>query len=445
MKFSVSTKKSAPRAAPLPTSSRFPGGNSFTASSMLSDPRGITASGRRTVRGLRLSSSGIILALCLGFTAFSVIHGEAVRNAALDAARIFVYSVLPSLFPFAVASGLLIRCGMAEACERAMSKPFRRAFELSGALGSALALGALAGYPIGAKTVISLYSDGKCSREEAERALALCSVPGIGFTVAGIGAGMLGSLEAGALIWLSCLLAAITVGALTKPKNAANPRNCYAKPENAVSPNSTANSENAANPHNNAITPPEHEPPGSPKRSDILPPSAIITETVSEAALSMVRICAFLIFFRVISEFFVGITASFPFSHTEGARNYISAAIQAILEFSSGCAAISALPVLSSLSGISSYLSSFPVLSTFSELSAVSLGKSTVSTALRGALIAATVSWSGFSVHLQTASFIMDTGLKMKKYYAAKILSAALSPVFFLGITASLSFIRGFF
>mgnify|MGYP007069437717 CR=1 FL=1 len=48
----------------------------------------------------------------------------------------------------------------------------RPLFHVSGACASAFALGFIGGYPVGAKTAISLYENGMCTKTEAERLLA---------------------------------------------------------------------------------------------------------------------------------------------------------------------------------------------------------------------------------------------------------------------------------
>ncbi len=60
-------------------------------------------------------------------------------------------------------------------------------FRAGGACSSALALGFVGGYPVGARTAIALYENGQCSKTEAERLLAFCNNSGPAFILGGGG------------------------------------------------------------------------------------------------------------------------------------------------------------------------------------------------------------------------------------------------------------------
>ena len=77
-------------------------------------------------------------------------------------------TVIPSLFPFMVISELLVSSGAGEALGRLFSRMMRRIFGISGAGASALFLGSMCGFPVGAKTAVSLYDRGVISRSECQ-------------------------------------------------------------------------------------------------------------------------------------------------------------------------------------------------------------------------------------------------------------------------------------
>ena len=80
--------------------------------------------------------------------------------------------ILPSLFPFFVLSGLVVELGLVGYAGRALECVMYPLFRVPGACASALALGFIGGYPVGARTAIGLYEKGLCSKIEAERLLA---------------------------------------------------------------------------------------------------------------------------------------------------------------------------------------------------------------------------------------------------------------------------------
>ena len=96
--------------------------------------------------------------------------------------------IIPSLFPFFVLSSLVVELGLAGYLGRLLEGLMRPLFHVSGACASAFALGFIGGYPVGAKTAISLYENGMCTKTEAERLLAFCNNSGPAFILGVVGA-----------------------------------------------------------------------------------------------------------------------------------------------------------------------------------------------------------------------------------------------------------------
>ena len=122
--------------------------------------------------------------------------------------------IIPSLFPFFVLSSLVVELGLAGYLGRLLEGLMRPLFHVSGACASAFALGFIGGYPVGAKTAISLYENGMCTKTEAERLLAFCNNSGPAFILGVVGAGVFGSGRVGLLLYLTHAAASILVGIL---------------------------------------------------------------------------------------------------------------------------------------------------------------------------------------------------------------------------------------
>ena len=60
--------------------------------------------------------------------------------------------ITPSLFPFFVLGGAITELGIPQRLSRSLSEPMSRLFGVSGAGASALVIGVLGGYPLGAAT-----------------------------------------------------------------------------------------------------------------------------------------------------------------------------------------------------------------------------------------------------------------------------------------------------
>ena len=119
---------------------------------------------------------------------------------------------IPALFPFFVASSLVVETGGAAWLGRIFARPVRMLFGLPGAAASALVLGLSGGYPVGARTVRELYDRGLLQKTDAERALACCNNTGPGFLIGLCGVSLLGSVSAGVLLYSIHLLSALLVG-----------------------------------------------------------------------------------------------------------------------------------------------------------------------------------------------------------------------------------------
>ena len=122
--------------------------------------------------------------------------------------------ILPSLFPFFVLSSLVVELGMSRYLGRLLEPVMAPLFRVNGSCATALALGFVGGYPVGARTAIQIYENGQCSRTEAERMLAFCNNSGPAFILGVVGAGVFESGTAGLLLYLSHLLASLLVGVL---------------------------------------------------------------------------------------------------------------------------------------------------------------------------------------------------------------------------------------
>ena len=136
--------------------------------------------------------------------------------AAREGVTLCLQTVLPSLFPFFVLSSLLVQSDVPRLLSRAMAGVMYPLFGVSGAGASALILGLLGGYPVGARTVAELYGRGEIAREEAEQLLAFCNNSGPGFFLGVCGTAVFGSARAGAYLYLIHVGAALVTGVLLR-------------------------------------------------------------------------------------------------------------------------------------------------------------------------------------------------------------------------------------
>lgn len=89
--------------------------------------------------------------------------------------NLWFQKMIPTLLPFMILSGILIRLNLTEGVVR-LAHPFLRFLFRTSPNGTyTLIMGFLCGFPMGARIVGELYAAGKLSKWEAERLLAFCN------------------------------------------------------------------------------------------------------------------------------------------------------------------------------------------------------------------------------------------------------------------------------
>ena len=155
----------------------------------------------------------VCLALCFLLVRFLADAAD-VRQATAEALSLCARSVVPALFPFLVVSSLLLRLGFGELAAPWLAGLLEPLFQVPGACSSALLLGLVGGYPIGAQTAADLYREGLADRAEAERLLAFANNSNPVFLISVLGAGAFDSVRTGVWLWLIHVLSALLTGLL---------------------------------------------------------------------------------------------------------------------------------------------------------------------------------------------------------------------------------------
>lgn len=270
-----------------------------------------------------------------------------IKNSALcaeyvaEGIDVCIRSVIPSLFPYMVICSLTVSSGLAKYLGRLLSKPFSALFALDGGCAAAVLLGAVAGFPMGAKTAVDSYKNGLCTKEEAERVCCFCNNTGPAFLIGGIGVGFFGDAKAGVRLYIIQLISAMLIGILL---SLGKERRFSSKKEKIVF-------------------------------------SPDISAAVRSSASAVLTVCGFVIFFKVLNGAIISVLSAFKLKR-------LSPLLFTLCEVTSGSMA-------------AAEAGSLP-------------------------LAAFAVGWSGLCVHAQSAGFMLNEGLKMKKYIICKALHGAL-------------------
>lgn len=121
-------------------------------------------------------------------------------------------NIIPSLFPFMVLSTYVAQCPFTSFLAQIGEKACLKIFKTNGYGVTAVILGLLGGYPIGAKTVAEFYESGRITKNEAERLFVWCINPGPAFVITSVGSFMLSSFTSGLILYASTLLSSLVMG-----------------------------------------------------------------------------------------------------------------------------------------------------------------------------------------------------------------------------------------
>lgn len=266
-----------------------------------------------------------------------------------NALSVCATGLIPSLFPFIVTVGIIDLSGLSAVISNILGKPVEFIFGIPREAVTAVILGAVGGFPIGAVCVRRLYMSGKLTKSESERLLCFTNNASPAFCIGVIGINFFGSVGFGIRLYLCQLAAAIIIGISGRQRILRN-RTAATAPKNSI--------------------------------------SQIITSSISDGGLTMLKICSFAVFFAVAGDIVCLIC-----------EHYMGTAV---------CTVSAALTEL-----------------TLAARKCAEYG------GMAGKLICAfAVGFSGMSVHMQTASVLSDCDISMSAYYKAKFIHGLMCAVF---------------
>lgn len=140
-------------------------------------------------------------------------YSPSVRNGVRDGVDLCVSSVIPSLFIFTVLAVFVFSSGLAALAGRLVEPVFKRLFGLSGEQSAVMLLSFVSGYPVGARLIASMYDRGGISLFKGRLMLLYCVNAGPAFIVTAVGAAVLGSASDGVRLLISHLSASTVMAA----------------------------------------------------------------------------------------------------------------------------------------------------------------------------------------------------------------------------------------
>lgn len=150
----------------------------------------------------------IILTL---FTISLIIFSDSNLLAAQNGIVLWATKVFPSLFPFLVATELLCKSNFTYLLGKLLNRFVKPLFNVPGEAASAIILGTISGYPVGAKVVCNLKKEKIISKIEAERLIAYTNNSGPLFILSTVGIALFQNKKLGFILLVSHVVSAFFV------------------------------------------------------------------------------------------------------------------------------------------------------------------------------------------------------------------------------------------
>lgn len=192
-----------------------------------------------------LKRNGVTILFCL-FTVCLVLFSRTNLSAAKNGLILWATAVVPSLFPFFVATEMLSYTNVVPCLGKWLTPIMRPLFGVPGEAAFAFIMGLISGYPVGAKIVSNFMEQEICTKEEAERMLAFTNNSGPLFIIGTVGITLFGNTTIGILLLVTHILACISVGIILnictrrKRKNEFKPSYSFASSHPIKNQNTTA-------------------------------------------------------------------------------------------------------------------------------------------------------------------------------------------------------------
>ena len=311
------------------------------------------------------------------FTISLILFSSSNLSAAQEGLTLWATSVIPSLFPFFVATELLSYTNIVNILGKCFNKFMKPLFNVRGEGSFAFIMGIISGYPVGAKIACILRESNTCSKAECERLLAFTNNSGPLFIIGTVGIKMFGSSTIGFLLLVTHILACISVGICFRFWNSSHSSAKYVS--NGVKTFSFS-------------------------KVYLSNLGEVIGKSITNSISTILNIGGFIVIFSVVisilkhSNFILVLAPILDFFHIQS--NIVESFILGIIEITNGIFAISSIPI--------KHLSINIILTSF----------------LLGC--------GGISIFLQVWSIVSKTDLSIKPYVFGKLLHGVFAAIYCL-------------
>lgn len=317
-----------------------------------------------------------------------VIYPKEAFESARAGFNLWLNVVFSSLLPFFILSEMLMGFGVVNFIGVLLEPLMRPLFNVPGVGAFALSMGLASGYPMDAVITCKFRQNQMCTEVEAERLLAFTNTADPLFMFGAVAVGMFGLPELGATIALAHYLSSFLVGLIFRFHG----RNR----EKLLTDSTSYAKSNLLIRALRALYKQRHD--------DDRSFGKLMGDSVKSSMNTILQIGGFIILFSV----FIKIVS------LAGLTNFLDRIFAFILN----------------LLGFSSDLSAALVTGLFElDLGALAASQADAPLIERTVIVSALIAWSGLCVHGQVASIVLETGIRMGPYFAARFIHAVLAAV----------------
>lgn len=238
------------------------------------------------------------------FLILLVIFSKTNLFAAQNGLTLWAKNVIPSLFPFFIATELLNYTNLPYYLGKLTNKFMRPLFNIPGKGSYAFIMGIISGYPVGAKIVNKFVEEGTCTKSEAERMLAFTNNSGPLFIIGTVGISLFGDTKIGIILFITHILACLTVGLIfgfvSKRFNNHSYNKIYTKTECSLQSDSKIRANNCCSKKNNQLYR-NSSISTNYKVSDL---GTILSQSINNAISTILLIGGFIVLFSIIISIF---------------------------------------------------------------------------------------------------------------------------------------------
>ena len=161
----------------------------------------------------KMNASQTIYAFLAGVSfILTFVYSETAIDCARASLSLCAKTIIPSLFPFIVISEIIVNSGLGNVIGKIFNKIFQKLFGISSPSACAVVLGALCGFPIGTKIILSLLDSGTIDKSEAEHLITFCNNPSSSFLINIVGISLYSNSAIGILLYCVTLINSALIG-----------------------------------------------------------------------------------------------------------------------------------------------------------------------------------------------------------------------------------------